>query len=311
MASVNKVILIGNLGRDPELRYTKNGQAVANFSLATSDNFTNKDGQREERTEWHRVVAWGKTAELCTQYLTKGRAAYIEGQLRTRSGKTKRATSARPRKSTRRPCSSSARAGRARRLVVAAADRVRASRVRASLRKRRPRTKRSRSSRRVPGRNATVSRQRPLRPRTSSSISAWASCPRFSNSTAHAGGSVLAGLLQPGDAPTRLDRRVGAGQLELQGDAGVGRRRIVGLDEETSLVDVARELGEERVDRRIGDPHHERCARRAAALDLRLVLPVRASPDPFRRLGHDRLLAPRQGRCCRSSTARLARLRGD
>jgi len=88
MASVNKVILIGNLGRDPELRYTKNGQAVANFSLATSDNFT-KDGQREERTEWHRIVAWGKTAELCTQYLTKGRTVYIEGQLRTREWEDK------------------------------------------------------------------------------------------------------------------------------------------------------------------------------------------------------------------------------
>jgi len=88
MASVNKVILIGNLGRDPELRYTKNGQAVANFSLATSDSFT-KDGQREERTEWHRIVAWGKTAELCTQYLTKGRSAYIEGALRTREWEDK------------------------------------------------------------------------------------------------------------------------------------------------------------------------------------------------------------------------------
>ena len=88
MSSVNKVILIGNLGRDPELRYTKNGQAVANFSLATSDNFT-KDGQKEERTEWHRIVAWGKTAELCTQYLSKGRTVYIEGQLRTREWEDK------------------------------------------------------------------------------------------------------------------------------------------------------------------------------------------------------------------------------
>jgi single-strand DNA-binding protein len=88
MSSVNKVILIGNLGRDPELRYTKNGQAVANFSLATSDNFT-KDGQKEERTEWHRIVAWGKTAELCTQYLSKGRTVYIEGQLRTRDWEDK------------------------------------------------------------------------------------------------------------------------------------------------------------------------------------------------------------------------------
>jgi single-strand DNA-binding protein len=88
MASVNKVILIGNLGRDPELRYTKNGQAVANFSLATSDAFT-KDGQREERTEWHRIVAWGKTAELCAQYLSKGRTVYVEGALRTREWEDK------------------------------------------------------------------------------------------------------------------------------------------------------------------------------------------------------------------------------
>lgn len=89
MASVNKVILIGNLGRDPELRYTKNGQAVANFSLATSDNFTTRDGQKEERTEWHRIVTWAKTAELCTQYLAKGRTVYIEGQLRTREWEDK------------------------------------------------------------------------------------------------------------------------------------------------------------------------------------------------------------------------------
>lgn len=89
MASVNKVILIGNLGRDPELRYTKNGQAVANFSLATSDSFTSRDGQKEERTEWHRIVAWAKTAELCTQYLSKGRTVYIEGQLRTREWEDK------------------------------------------------------------------------------------------------------------------------------------------------------------------------------------------------------------------------------
>lgn len=88
MASVNKVILVGNLGRDPELRYTKSGSAVANFSLATTDVFS-KEGQREERTEWHRIVAWGKTAELCTQYLAKGRSVYIEGQLRTREWEDK------------------------------------------------------------------------------------------------------------------------------------------------------------------------------------------------------------------------------
>lgn len=83
-AAVNKVILIGNLGRDPELRYTQNGQPVANFSLATSEQFNKKDGTRDERTEWHRIVAWGRTAELCAQYLSKGRTVYVEGRLQTR-----------------------------------------------------------------------------------------------------------------------------------------------------------------------------------------------------------------------------------
>ena len=85
MAGVNKVILIGNLGRDPELRYTQGGQAVANFSLATSENWNDKtSGEKVERTEWHRITAWGKTAELCAQYLAKGRTVYVEGRLRTR-----------------------------------------------------------------------------------------------------------------------------------------------------------------------------------------------------------------------------------
>jgi single-strand DNA-binding protein len=84
MASVNKVILIGNLGRDPELRYTQSGQAVANFTLATNENWTAKSGEREERTEWHRVIAWGRTAELCAEYLAKGRTVYVEGRLQTR-----------------------------------------------------------------------------------------------------------------------------------------------------------------------------------------------------------------------------------
>lgn len=83
-AGVNKVILIGNLGRDPELRYTQSGQPVANFSLATSEQFTKKDGTRDERTEWHRIVAWARTAELCAQYLSKGRTVYVEGRLQTR-----------------------------------------------------------------------------------------------------------------------------------------------------------------------------------------------------------------------------------
>ena len=90
MASVNKVILLGNLGRDPELRYTPGGQPVANFSIATSDSWNKKDGSgREERTEWHRIVAWGRTAELCAQYLSKGRTVYIEGRLQTREWENK------------------------------------------------------------------------------------------------------------------------------------------------------------------------------------------------------------------------------
>lgn len=89
MASVNKVILVGNLGRDPELRYTQNGQAVANFSLATTDRWNSREGQREERTEWHRIVAWGKTAELCAQYLGKGRSVYIEGRIQSREWEDK------------------------------------------------------------------------------------------------------------------------------------------------------------------------------------------------------------------------------
>ena len=84
MAGVNKVILVGNLGRDPELRYTQNGQAVANFTLATSESWTDKSGEKAERTEWHRIVTWGKLAEMCAQYLSKGRTVYIEGRLQTR-----------------------------------------------------------------------------------------------------------------------------------------------------------------------------------------------------------------------------------
>src|SRR5512138_592795 len=89
MASINKVILIGNLGRDPELRYTQGGQAVANFTLATNERFSTKDGDKQERTEWHRIVAWGRTGELCAQYLSKGRSVYIEGRLQTREWEDK------------------------------------------------------------------------------------------------------------------------------------------------------------------------------------------------------------------------------
>ena len=83
--SVNKVIILGRLGQDPELRYTPGGAAVCNFSLATSENWTDKSGQKQEKTEWHRIVVWGKLAELCNQYLSKGRQAFVEGKLQTRS----------------------------------------------------------------------------------------------------------------------------------------------------------------------------------------------------------------------------------
>jgi len=86
MAGINKVILIGNLGSDPEVRYTPDGTAVANFSIATSDEWTDKGtGERKKRTEWHRIVAWRKLGEICGEYLSKGRQVYVEGKLQTRS----------------------------------------------------------------------------------------------------------------------------------------------------------------------------------------------------------------------------------
>ena len=84
MSGVNKVILVGNLGANPEMRFTQAGQAVANLRLATTERWTDKNGQKQEVTEWHRVVVWGKQAEICGQYLTKGRQIYVEGRIRTR-----------------------------------------------------------------------------------------------------------------------------------------------------------------------------------------------------------------------------------
>jgi len=84
MAGVNKVILIGNLGADPELRYTSSGSPVADLRLATSRKYTTKDGGTQEDTQWHRVVVWGKQAEHCKEYLAKGRQVYVEGRLQTR-----------------------------------------------------------------------------------------------------------------------------------------------------------------------------------------------------------------------------------
>jgi len=82
---VNKVILIGNLGADPELRYTASGTAVAKFRIATTEFYNDKQGNRQERTDWHRIVAWGKLAEICGQYLSKGKQVYIEGRIRNDS----------------------------------------------------------------------------------------------------------------------------------------------------------------------------------------------------------------------------------
>ena len=85
MMGVNKVMLIGNLGGDPETKKTNSGQTITLFNLATSSSWTNREGQRQEHTEWHRIVVWGKLAETCAEYLSKGRKVYIEGRLQTRS----------------------------------------------------------------------------------------------------------------------------------------------------------------------------------------------------------------------------------
>ena len=83
MSSVNKVFILGNLGNDPEIRYTATGTAVAKLSVATNEYWNNKEGNRENHTEWHRVVVWGKQGENCAQYLSKGRSVFIEGKIRT------------------------------------------------------------------------------------------------------------------------------------------------------------------------------------------------------------------------------------
>ncbi|MHC4429827.1 MAG: single-stranded DNA-binding protein [Planctomycetota bacterium] len=84
MAGVNKVMLIGNLGRDPEVRYTSDGKPVANFTMATTERWNDPSGERKEKTEWHRIVVWGKQAEIAGEYLRKGRQVYVEGSLQTR-----------------------------------------------------------------------------------------------------------------------------------------------------------------------------------------------------------------------------------
>ncbi|MGQ9508905.1 MAG: single-stranded DNA-binding protein [Thermodesulfobacteriota bacterium] len=89
MAGVNKVILIGNLGANPEIRYLSNGTAVANFRIATTENRVNRSGEKVSFTEWHRIVAFGRLAEICKDYLNKGKQVYIEGRLRTRQWEDK------------------------------------------------------------------------------------------------------------------------------------------------------------------------------------------------------------------------------
>ena len=85
MASVNKVILVGNLGKDPEVRFTPSGRAVARFTLATAESWMDQESGRQERTDWHNIVVWGKQAESCGQYLAKGRQVYVEGRITSRS----------------------------------------------------------------------------------------------------------------------------------------------------------------------------------------------------------------------------------
>ena len=89
MASVNKVIVLGNLGRDPELRHTPAGKAVCTLRVATNESWTDQSGERQERTEWHQIVVWGRSAENCNQYLKKGRSVFVEGRLQTRKWQDK------------------------------------------------------------------------------------------------------------------------------------------------------------------------------------------------------------------------------
>lgn len=89
MASVNKAIILGNLGRDPELRHTQAGKAVCTLRIATNESWTDQSGERQERTEWHQVVVWGKSAENCNQYLKKGRSVFVEGRIQTRKWQDK------------------------------------------------------------------------------------------------------------------------------------------------------------------------------------------------------------------------------
>jgi single-strand DNA-binding protein len=89
MASVNKAIVLGNLGRDPELRHTQSGKAVCQLNVATTETWNDQSGERQEKTEWHRIVVWGRQAENCDKYLSKGRSVYVEGRIQTRKWQDK------------------------------------------------------------------------------------------------------------------------------------------------------------------------------------------------------------------------------
>ena len=89
MSSLNKVMIIGRLGCDPEVRYTQGGNAVCNFRVATTEAWKDKEGERQEKTEWHRIVVWGRQAETCGEYLQKGRSVYLEGRIQTREWEDK------------------------------------------------------------------------------------------------------------------------------------------------------------------------------------------------------------------------------
>ena len=200
------------------------------------------------------------------------------------TGRTRKGTSARRPRCTRRRCSSSARAVPARAAALPSGG---GARRRIALERAvdgRPAERRRNPvliGRELPGTASAT--QRPFEPADQFVDARAGFGAEGLELDAHAGRLVSAGRKDAHDATARLDRRVAARQLEVQRDARVGGRRVLGLDEETALVDVARELGEERVDRRVGDAHDERCARRATPLDLRLVLAIAL---PFDRLGH-------------------------
>ena len=125
MGSVNKAILVGNLGRDAEMRFTAGGTPVATVSLATTERFTDREGQKQEDTQWHRIVIWGKTAESLHEYLTKGKQIYVEGRIQTREWTDKEGKNGQDHRNPRRPHRAARRRRRRRRRPRAARGRPR------------------------------------------------------------------------------------------------------------------------------------------------------------------------------------------